>query len=188
MVPGSSRTFGTEENSFRCCTGTGAEGYSKLGDSIYFAAGDDSLYVNLFIPSELNWTERGIRIKQTNDFPLKPETQLEIEGKIPQKFVLNIRIPAWVQGVASVAINSQQSDVSAAGGSYLVLNRTWTPGDVVHLTLPMSVLPRAHAGRLQLAGIPLRSARAGGTREHLGSAGQPCCRSYGTRFQEASAC
>lgn len=139
LVPGSWRTFATEENSFWCCNGTGVEEYSKLGDSIYFAAADDTLYVNLFIPSELSWTERGVRIKQTNQFPIKPETRLEVEAEAPQAFALNIRIPWWVHGFAGIAINGKESEISAAGGSYLTLRRTWHPGDIVQLNLPMGL-------------------------------------------------
>jgi DUF1680 family protein len=138
VVPGSWRTFGTEDDSMWCCTGTAVEEYSKLADSIYFA-GKDSLYVNLFIPSELDWKERGVRVKQTNNFPLQPETRIEVLGEAPNKFALNIRIPSWVQGVASVTINGQKSEVSAAGGSYLILNRDWHPGDVVQVNLPMDL-------------------------------------------------
>ncbi len=139
LVPGSWRTFGTEENSFWCCNGTGVEEYSKLADSIYFTGGDDTVYVNLFVPSELNWTQRGVRIRQTNRFPVKAQTRIEIESEAPQQFALNIRIPSWVQGVASVALNGKESEVSAARGSYLVLKRTWHPGDTVEVNLPMAV-------------------------------------------------
>ncbi|MBV9222564.1 MAG: glycoside hydrolase family 127 protein [Acidobacteriaceae bacterium] len=139
VVPGSWRTFATEDGSFWCCTGTGVEEYSKLADSIYFTDGKDSLYVNLLIPSELNWAERGIRIRQTNQFPVRPETHIEIEGQTPPTFTLHIRIPSWVQTQASVFINDKESEVSAAGGSYLVLQRRWHPGDVVRVTFPMQV-------------------------------------------------
>jgi DUF1680 family protein len=138
VVPGSWRTFGTEDHSFWCCNGTGVEEYSKLGDSIYFAD-RDSLYVNLFLPSELHWTERGLRIRQTNNFPLTPETRIEVFGDAPQDFALNIRIPSWVQGFPGVSINGNISEVSAAGGSYLTLKRLWRSGDVVEVKLPMGL-------------------------------------------------
>lgn len=66
VAPGSWRAFGTEDNSFWCCNGTGVEEYSKLTDSIYFRS-ENALYVNLFIPSELNWRDRGLRIRQTTN-------------------------------------------------------------------------------------------------------------------------
>jgi DUF1680 family protein len=139
VVPGSWRTFATEDRSFWCCTGTGVEEYSKLADSIYFTGGKDSLYINLLIPSELNWTERGIRIRQTNQFPIRPETRIDIQGQAQQTFTLHIRIPSWVQTQASVFINDKESEVTAGGGGYLILKRTWHPGDVVRVIFPMHV-------------------------------------------------
>jgi DUF1680 family protein len=139
IVPGSWRTFATEDNSFWCCNGTGVEEYSKLGDSVYFSGPDGSLFVNLFIPSELKWAERGLTIRQTNEFPLRPETRIEIHAQGPQLFALHVRVPSWVQGFATVTINGKPAEISAAGGGYVALKRTWQSGDVVLVTLPMSV-------------------------------------------------
>ncbi len=68
IYPGAWKTFNTENDSFWCCTGTGVEEFSKLNDSIYFHDGN-GLYVNLFIPSELNWSEKGLKIRQETNFP-----------------------------------------------------------------------------------------------------------------------
>jgi hypothetical protein len=135
---GSWRTFGTEENSFWCCSGTGVEEFSKLADSIYFHD-ESSVYVNLFIPSELDWKERGIRIRQSTGFPAEPRTAFEITTDIPKQFALKLRIPSWVREGASVSINGKASEVSADPGSYLVLQRSWRRGDRVELSLPMSL-------------------------------------------------
>jgi DUF1680 family protein len=135
---GSWRTFGSEENSFWCCTGTGVEEYSKLADSIYYHD-ENAVYVNLFIPSELDWKERGVRIRQTSGFPAESRTAFEITTESPRQFSLKLRIPSWVSGVASVAINGKPSEVSADAGSYLVLNRSWRRGDRVELSLPMDL-------------------------------------------------
>ena len=62
------KTFSTEDQSFWCCTGTGVEEYAKLNDSIYWRDGD-GVYVNLFIPSELDWAEKGFRLRQETKFP-----------------------------------------------------------------------------------------------------------------------
>jgi len=87
---GSWRTFGAEEDSFWCCSGTGLEEFSKLADSIFFHD-ESGVYVNLFIPSELEWKERGVRIKQTTGFPAEPRTTLEIITESPRQFALKLR-------------------------------------------------------------------------------------------------
>ncbi len=135
---GSWRTFGTEENSFWCCNGTGVEEFSKLADSIYFHD-ENAVYVNLFIPSELDWKERGVRIRQTNSFPAEPRTSFEILADTPKQFALKLRIPAWVRGAATISINGKPSEISAEPGSYLVAHRNWRRGDRVELTLPMDL-------------------------------------------------
>ena len=58
LKPGHFKSYSQPENSFWCCVGTGMENHAKYGDTIYFH-GADSLYVNLFIASELNWKEQG---------------------------------------------------------------------------------------------------------------------------------
>ncbi len=68
IVPGAWKTFNTENASFWCCTGTGVEEFSKLNNSIYFHDGA-GLYVNLFVPSELNWKEKKIKLRQETRFP-----------------------------------------------------------------------------------------------------------------------
>jgi len=135
---GSWRTFSAEEDSFWCCSGTGVEEFSKLDDSIYYHD-DNSFYVNLFIPSELNWTERGVRIRQITGFPAEPRTVLEIVTEAPKQFALKLRIPSWVHGTASVSINGKASEVSADAGSYLVVQRNWHRGDRVELNIPMDL-------------------------------------------------
>ena len=141
VVPGSWRTFGTEDDSFWCCNGTGTEEYSKLADSIYFRSAD-AVFVNLFIPSDLYWKERHIRLRQTNQFPHEPRTHLEVIVDSPQHFALNIRVPSWVSSFPAVSVNGKPLELSAGPGSYLVLARSWRNGDQIEVTLPMSVCAR----------------------------------------------
>jgi DUF1680 family protein len=138
VVPGSWRTFGTKYDSFWCCTGTGTEEYAKLNDSIYFHD-EDGIYVNLFIASEVNWSERKFRLRQETAFPEQAGTMLTVDADQPVKLTLRVRVPAWVAGGATVKINGKQSDVSAAAGSYLAITRTWTRGDRVEIGLPMEL-------------------------------------------------
>jgi DUF1680 family protein len=136
IVPGEWRTFSTKYDSFWCCDGTGVEEYSKLADSIYFHD-DDGVYVNLFIPSRLNWADKGFRLQQTTTFPDEPRTSIRVETAGPM--TLHLRIPAWVSGPASVKINGQALEAIASPGSYLSLQRTWQPDDRIELELPMAL-------------------------------------------------
>jgi hypothetical protein len=141
-APGSWRTFATEYDSFWCCNGTGVEEYSKLNDSIYFHDAD-GIVVNLFIPSELNWADRGIRLRQTNNFPSILATQLELQAVAPSKFAVRIRVPGWVAGFPVVKVNGTEAEVSAAPGSYVSILRTWNSGDHVEIEFPAQVRTEA---------------------------------------------
>jgi DUF1680 family protein len=170
IVPGSWRTFNTEYDSFWCCTGTGIEEYSKLNDSIYYHD-DGGLYVNLFIPSEVHWAEKGVRVRQETSFPEVAETALRVSCSAPTAMTLFVRIPAWASG-AAVKINGRSVEVSASPASYVSIARTWAHGDRVEIDLPMRLRVEAMPddpgmqavfyGPLLLAG---QSGREGLTRE-----------------------
>ncbi len=138
IAPGAWKTFNTEDDSFWCCTGTGVEEFAKLNDSIYFHD-DDGLFVNLFIPSELNWKEKGVRIRQENSFPDSPSTTLTITAAHPVRMPIRLRIPYWAVSGVSVKINGRPLEAGATPGSYLTLARTWKTGDRVELEMPMSL-------------------------------------------------
>jgi DUF1680 family protein len=138
LTPGVWKTFGTEDKSFWCCTGTGVEEYSKLNDSIYFHD-DHGLYVNLFVPSELNWTEKGVRVRQVTKFPEEPNTTLTINAKAPVHMAIRLRVPEWVTSAPTVKLNGKSLDASASPGSYFTLTRTWKTGDRIEMQLPMTL-------------------------------------------------
>jgi DUF1680 family protein len=138
LKPGLYKTFGTPFDAFWCCTGTGSEEYSKLTDSIYFHD-NDALYVNLFIPSELNWRERGVRLSQKTKFPEEQTTTLTMENAPKQKMALKIRVPYWATSGVTVKVNGQEQQVTTTPSTYMEVNRSWANGDVVEVTLPMSL-------------------------------------------------
>jgi uncharacterized protein len=138
LNPGAWKTFGTEFDSFWCCTGSGVEEYAKLNDSIYFHD-DQGVYVNLFISSELNWAEEGLRIRQTTRFPEEEGTALVIEAARPVEMVLRIRIPWWATRRGSARLNGKPLGSFAGPSSYLTVSRVWKKGDRVDIKFPMSL-------------------------------------------------
>ncbi len=136
IYPGAWKTFNTENDSFWCCTGTGVEEFSKLNDSIYFHDGN-GLYVNLFIPSELNWSEKGLKVRQETAFPESPSTTLIVSASSPARLPIHLRIPYWARSDAAVKINGKAMDVTPSPASYLTIARTWKNGDRITLEMPM---------------------------------------------------
>jgi DUF1680 family protein len=137
LASGYWKTFGKPLDAFWCCTGTGSEEYAKLADTIYFH-GENSLFVNLYIDSNLDWQEKGLRLKQQTRFPEEQGTTIIISSDRPQQVAINLRIPYWVQG-GSVKVNGSVLPAFASPGSYLTLDRTWKTGDKIELSLPMGL-------------------------------------------------
>jgi hypothetical protein len=134
-------TWSTDYNSFWCCQGTGIETNTKLMDSIYFQNGT-TLTVNLFVPSVLTWSQRGIVVTQTTSYPVSDTTTLTLSGTMSGAWNIRIRIPAWTTG-ATISVNGQQQNVATTPGSYATLNRTWAAGDAITVRLPMRVVLKA---------------------------------------------
>jgi len=137
LASGYWKTFGKPFDSLWCCTGTGSEEYAKLTDTIYFHD-HDSLYVNLYIDSQLEWPEKGLQLRQATHFPEEQGTTLTISGKKPVQLGINLRVPYWAEG-GSVKINGAILPAFASPSSYLTLNRVWNPGDKIEISLPMGL-------------------------------------------------
>ncbi len=135
LAPGAWRTFAGEWDSFWCCTGTGIEEFAKLNDSIYFCD-DQGLFVNLFVASELDWPERGLRLRQQTRFPEQGGVAFSFELPRPVRLTLRIRVPWWAEG-ARARLNRRPLEASAGAGGYLVLDRVFRQGDRLELDLPM---------------------------------------------------
>ena len=137
-TPGTFKTYCTKENSFWCCVGTGFENHAKYGEGIYYHD-DKGIYVNLFIPSELTWKEKGIKLKQQTGYPEEATTHLTVQeikdGNVP----LYIRYPSWATSGATIKINGRNVKISQKPGSYIVLNKTWKTGDKIDITYPISL-------------------------------------------------
>jgi uncharacterized protein len=137
LATGYWKVFASPRESFWCCTGTGVESFSKLADSIYFHD-EDGLYVNLFVASELDWEEKGIRVRQDTAFLSRGEAHLRIGTAKPVKLALRLREPYWTDGKMDLSLNDRPVIPVRAGG-YQVVDRTWRNGDELRAILPMSL-------------------------------------------------
>lgn len=136
LRPGSVKQFGNPHmTGFTCCNGTAIESNTKFQNSIYFKSTDNkALYVNLYVPSTLNWKEKNITIEQTTAFPKEDNTKLMIKGN--GKFDIKVRVPHWASKGFFVSINGKEQNVKVQPGSYLTLNRSWKNGDIIELRMP----------------------------------------------------
>jgi len=135
LASGAWKVFGGDFNRMWCCTGTAYEEYAKLTDTIYYHDGD-SLYVNLFIDSELDWREKGLRLRQSTTFPEQSSTVLSILTAPDKPMKLRVRVPYWAAGGA-VLLNGERLPYYSSPSSYLELTPQWRAGDKIELQMPM---------------------------------------------------
>lgn len=144
MATGYFKTFGNEDpakNMFWCCTGSGMENFTKLGDSIYFHA-NDTLIVNQYVSSKVTWEEKNLVVTQKSDVTKSDKATFTVNAKdgstIPSA-ALALRVPDWMHGKAVVTVNGQEEKAAFSSGGYILLEREWKDGDVVTMEYPMSV-------------------------------------------------
>jgi DUF1680 family protein len=134
--PNHYRVYSQPETSMWCCVGSGLENHSKYGELIYSHTAND-VFVNLFIPSTLDWKEKDIYIEQSTKFPYQNSTELVLKLKKSRTFSMNIRCPEWAQDF-EISINGKIQKTEAKLSSYVTLNRKWKSGDKITITFKTS--------------------------------------------------
>nr|WP_315258341.1 glycoside hydrolase family 127 protein [uncultured Flavobacterium sp.] len=131
------RVYSQPQQSFWCCVGSGLENHGKYGELIY-AHDKQNLYVNLFIPSTLNWKEKGITVTQNTKFPFEEQSSLTLTLKKTQQFAIKFRYPSWVEeGKMKITVNNKEVSISKDQNSYVSIEQKWKTGDVISVILPM---------------------------------------------------
>jgi len=137
LKSGEYKRYSNPFNNFTCCHGTGMENHAKYGDSIYFH--DDSLYVNLFIPSQLHWRKKGLKVRQETSFPADDKVTLTFTCAGPVELAVKVRCPGWAAAPVHMKINGKPVAFSGVPGSYAGPDRVWRDGDKLEIEIPMSL-------------------------------------------------
>jgi DUF1680 family protein len=128
--------YSTDYGNFSCDHGTGMETHAKFNDTIYSHSAD-TLTVNLFVPSEVTWSELGIGWRQTTGFPDGQSVTLTVVSG-GASHTLRVRIPSWAEG-AEVSVAGEPA-VGAEPGTWFSAEREWATGDTVEVALPMRLV------------------------------------------------
>ncbi|MBB4044794.1 hypothetical protein GGR06_002592 [Bacteroides reticulotermitis] len=151
LLSGSHKLYSTKENSFWCCVGSGFENHAKYGEAIYYH-NDQGIYVNLFIPSQVNWREKGLTLSQETNFPANETTQLSIRADKPVRTTVYLRYPSWSQNV-KVLVNGKRVSIQQKPGTYIAITREWKDGDRIAATYPMRIQLEATPDNPQKAAL-----------------------------------
>ncbi|MTD13250.1 hypothetical protein GIS00_04720 [Nakamurella sp. YIM 132087] len=134
-APGS---YSSDYDNFSCDHGTAMETHSKFADSVWFTQ-PGIAWLNLFVPSEFDWTEQGVRLRVDTAFPTNGRITVTVTGS--GRFAVKVRIPAWVSRKRSVGltVNGRSTGIRVTPGSYATVDRQWRSGDRIGLDLPMDI-------------------------------------------------
>lgn len=138
-----------------CCPGNVTRFMASVPHYVYATQADDVL-VNLYIQSsaDIETANNKVNIRQTTEYPWQGEVKLAVTPEKEGEFALRLRIPGWAQDAPvptdlysftskaskpyELKVNGKKADVMTGNG-YATIKRTWKPGDVVELSLPMEV-------------------------------------------------
>jgi hypothetical protein len=121
-----------------CCSGTFPQLTADYGISSYYGA-PDGLYVNLYIPSTITWSQNNTRcsLTQQTSYPASNAIELQLKMERPENFTLYLRIPAWADAKTRVAVNGKRMEGDVSPGKLFALRRTWESGDRVQFEIGM---------------------------------------------------
>jgi uncharacterized protein len=126
------------KNRWPCCSGTFPQIAADYRISAYFRE-PDAVYVNLYVPSTVTWTEGSNKISLVQDgtYPYSPNVRFVLKLNRSLEFAVKLRIPAWANG-ASVSINGKRVTAEIIAGTFATVRRKWKNGDRIELELPLA--------------------------------------------------
>ncbi len=137
LMPGQCRKY-MDDNSFYCCWETGLENHSKYGEAIYFHNGNDIL-INLYIPSTLQYEDKGFSMRMEGNYPLDNEIKLTVLENTDFDGAIQFRCPQWLDASrVKVSVNGQAQEINA-DGDFIGVRQVWQAGDVITLSMPLEL-------------------------------------------------
>jgi hypothetical protein len=139
---GTRKEFSDSFHTFTCCVGSGIENHAKYAEQIYSTDGKQTLYINLFIPSQLNWKQQAVKMEMFSGFPYTDKMQVNITKAPGKKWKLKLRQPYWCRQ-PKLYVNGVQVEATPDETGYLAVERQWKSGDVITLQTPMHLYTEA---------------------------------------------
>ncbi len=131
-----SKQWGNETPQASCCGGTGSENHTKYQEAAYFIS-DNSLWVALYMPTTLNWKDKGVTIRQECLWPAESSKIIITEGT--GDFTIKLRVPYWATQGFDVKVNGVPTGEKYQPCSYAVLSKKdWKKGDIIEINMPFT--------------------------------------------------
>jgi hypothetical protein len=128
-----------------CCPPNVERYIASVGGRVY-ANTVDSIYINQLLASEttIELKATNVSIIQTTKMPWDGDDRIFVSPVKATEFTLNLRIPDWADA-CNITINGDPVDRISNIHGYAVINRKWSPGDVVEMNLGPLQIHRVHA-------------------------------------------
>jgi uncharacterized protein len=129
---------GWHRDKWPCCSGTFPQLAADYHISTYLRS-SDAVYVNLYTPSTVRWTDGSSKcaLTQQTKYPFEGTVQIQVSASSPADYTLYLRIPAWAAPSPLLSVNGKRIMEAVQPGSFAAIRRTWKDGDRVELELPM---------------------------------------------------
>jgi hypothetical protein len=121
-----------------CCSGTFPQLAADYHISIYLRS-HDGIYVNLFTPSRVQWTDNGTKLAltQVTQYPFDNKIEIQVSASQPHDHTIFVRVPAWAKPNAVLMVNDNRVSDAVEPGTFAAIRRTWKDGDRVQMELPL---------------------------------------------------
>lgn len=132
--------FGLEPH-FGCCTANLHQGWPKLVRSAWLTDDDGGLRAVTYLPCVVSTTfnEVPTTVAVETNYPFDEVIRIVVTPEATTTGAIRLRVPAWASDASLVVAGSAVTMEPVDG--YVMVDRSWNPGDVIELTLPM--IPRA---------------------------------------------
>lgn len=131
-----------------CCHNSAARVYPYAISSLWMrsvapelAKNNQGLVAMLYGPCRVTTRINGVdvRVIEKTDYPFDFNIEFTLTPQREVSFPLRLRVPAWS---GEPQVNAPGAKISRDAHGYLVVEKTWRPGDVVRLTLRPSIQPQ----------------------------------------------
>jgi hypothetical protein len=132
-----SNLYGLEPN-FGCCTANFHQGWPKFVVNLWMRTAEDGLVATLYAPCEVQTTVQNTKVHllEETEYPFRETVRITVTPERALRFPLSLRIPGWAVG-AEITVNGKAAETAIKPGFFARISRSWHPGDVIEIKLPM---------------------------------------------------
>ncbi|HUO09707.1 MAG TPA: beta-L-arabinofuranosidase domain-containing protein [Phycisphaerae bacterium] len=135
-----------------CCVGNIPRTLLMLPTWMY-ATAPDELYVNLYAGTRVNVGKiagTAVVVEQTTNYPWDGNVKITLNPAAEAAFAVHLRSPRREvstlytdkpigDGITTLKVNGESISPAADASGYVTIHRTWKPGDVIEMELPLPV-------------------------------------------------